>query len=933
MAGPGTWRERAASLVLAALLIAGCAAPPGRGPPAPDATVMALLEQGTAAHERQDYATAIASFRDALEQLDRCSDPSLEADIQFRMGRVLWDQQAYRPALSAFERALALARQRGARADQALLHNSIGTTLQALGDIDAARQAFTAALCIRRQLGDPIGAVRSLLNLASTELSQGRYQAALAHYAEARAQALAIEPPPLRELSILYTHMGSAYAELGQYEPALEFQRQALDGYRQLGDQAGIAACWHNIGLVHGERRQHASAIAALNTALAIRKALGDKFGEAKTLNNLGMELSATGQTEAAETVLLEALQVLETLETRPQLAATLDSMGNLYLDAGRPANSLPYLYRALALWRETDQRDGERITLGNIGHALQLTGQKEAAVVFYKLSVNVTQAIRGELSTLSRSARGAYVDRIDRYYRQLADLLIDLGRLAEAEQVLAMLKEEEYFEFLRGAPAAGSRLMATASFSVAERPWAERYDAISSELVRVGRDYADLKSRPQQTLDDLDRERLTQLEADMRIARRAFRACLRELEAAFVAQSPQRAKEFGAKELQSLRQLQTTLRQLGRGTVLIHTLLTDERLRLLLTTAEQQLHRDSPVTASELNRRIVAFRDALQTPGSALSAQARNLYQTLLGPLAEDLRQAQAETLLLSLDDTLRYLPFAALHDGRAYLVERYRLVVYTAAARAHLTTTPRAAWRVAGLGVSKAAGDGFPALPEVRRELDTVVLETNHADRNGVLPGVIALDEDFTSDRFTAELRAGFPVVHIASHFQFLPGTEDDSFLLLGDGRKLTLADLQDGDFPLDAVDLLTLSACETAYGGRDARGREIEGFAVLAQQLGAKAVVATLWPVADASTATFMAAFYRNHETGITKAEALRRTQIEFASGNIQQSAAMPLPAGRGVVAVPGATGTPADATPGTRYSHPYYWAPFVLIGNSL
>ena len=109
-----------------------------------------------------------------------------------------------------------------------------------------------------------------------------------------------------------------------------------------------------------------------------------------------------------------------------------------------------------------------------------------------------------------------------------------------------------------------------------------------------------------------------------------------------------------------------------------------------------------------------------------------------------------------------------------------------------------------------------------------------------------------------------------------------------------------MNDEDFDFNTVDLLTLSACETAMGGTKANGREIEGFGGFAQRQGAKAVLATLWPVADRSTGLFMRKMYKlRQEKNLTKAEALRQAQITFIRSK--------------------------------RYNHPFFWAPFVATGN--
>src|SRR5262245_42330172 len=181
--------------------------------------------------------------------------------------------------------------------------------------------------------------------------------------------------------------------------------------------------------------------------------------------------------------------------------------------------------------------------------------------------------------------------------------------------------------------------------------------------------------------------------------------------------------------------------------------------------------------------------------------------------------------------------------------------------------------------------------------------------------------------------------PVVHIASHFQLHPGDDTASFLLLGDGSHLPLAQLKTWPQPLQGVELLTLSACNTAVSSSETEGKEVEGLAVLAQRQGAKAVVATLWPVVDTSTQALMPTFYRLRESqpGLPKVEALRQAQLALLRGAGRPGAPTPMGGARGIVldqgASSGAGGTlpPFLPDPQAPYAHPSYWAPFVLIGN--
>ncbi len=121
-----------------------------------------------------------------------------------------------------------------------------------------------------------------------------------------------------------------------------------------------------------------------------------------------------------------------------------------------------------------------------------------------------------------------------------------------------------------------------------------------------------------------------------------------------------------------------------------------------------------------------------------------------------------------------------------------------------------------------------------------------------------------------------------------------------------------------------LPSAAACNTATGGAGADGKEVEGFAVMAQRQGAKAVIASLWPVADRSTRVLMQDFYlrRSTQAGIGKAEALRQAQVGLLRGD--EKVAEVGKAGRGIGVNLGIGGK-------TSHAHPYYWAPFILIGN--
>ena len=196
--------------------------------------------------------------------------------------------------------------------------------------------------------------------------------------------------------------------------------------------------------------------------------------------------------------------------------------------------------------------------------------------------------------------------------------------------------------------------------------------------------------------------------------------------------------------------------------------------------------------------------------------------------------------------------------------------------------------------------------------------------------------LDGAFTETALRDGLDQSFPVIHIASHFQFTPGSMDDSFLLLGDGSEMTLAQIKT-KLNFKNVELLTLSACETALGDNSTEhhGAEVEGLGAIAQQAGAKAVLATLWPVADASTAILMRELYQAHKVDhLDKADGLRQAQLALIHGTDVPADSV-VKAQRGLRRMQSGAAAPATfrTDPKAPYAHPFYWAPFILMGNWL
>ena len=666
--------------------------------------------------------------------------------------------------------------------------------------------------------------------------------------------------------------------------------------------------------------------------ALAIHeKVLGPEHpATAATLHNLAGLYFSMGAYEKAEPLYLRALAIREKVlgPEHPDTAATLHNLAMLYFSMGAYEKAEPLYLRALAIYEKVlgPEHPDTANTLNNLAGLYEELARTSLAIFYGKLSVNGLQHTRGRLSTMDRELQQSFADSYEYTYKRLADLLIGQGRLPEAQQVLRMLKEEEYFEFIRRD--AGSDVRDT---NIGYNPGPEEkaeaeYQKSSADLVSLGRELAGLEKKKASQRSEEEKARIRELRARMRKATERFYAVLEQIDAAFAAMDAKHQSKYAGRQLDT--DLRGMVSDLGEDVALVHYIVLDDKVQILLTTPEVLKAYETKIPAADLNRLVFEFRAKLQNPQKDPRPEARRLYEVLVSPVAADLDKAGCRTLMVSLDGTLRYIPLSALYDGKQYLVERYALAVFTEASRDRVKDRPAEQWELAGLGVSKAHAP-FSALPSVPPELQGIVRE-NDQDQQGVLPGLVQLDEAFTLESLQNVLAERYPVLHVASHFSFNTGDNLASFLLLGDGARLSLEEVEKGTVRFRDMDLLTLSACETAMGGgTNENGREIEGFGVLAQKRGADAVLATLWPVADQSTSEFMQRFYRLREAEkISKAEALRRAQVAFIRGDERKAATAPGGTARGEVRRLDGKDAVAE-----RFAHPYYWAPFILMGNWL
>lgn len=317
---------------------------------------------------------------------------------------------------------------------------------------------------------------------------------------------------------------------------------------------------------------------------------------------------------------------------------------------------------------------------------------------------------------------------------------------------------------------------------------------------------------------------------------------------------------------------------------------------RLVIITSlpnENYAYSSVDIAQSELEALIIQTRNSLHPTASNHQREklTQQLYSWLVQPLESQLQNNQIKTLVFALDGVMRNLPMVSLYDGENYLLEKYAIAVIPVRVD-FLDPQP---WQtkqldvlVGGLSESR---QGFSSLPSVESEVNQI---------SNLSQGEVLFNDNFTQENIQQLIKQNpFPVVHLATHGQF--SSQRENTFLVAWNETINIRELEKiikNRNTNNVIELLVLSACQTASGDN----RAALGLAGLAMRSGARSVVATLWSVNDESTSEFMVNFYQQLQlSGVSKSEALRQAQLKLLRS--------------------------------PQYNHPYYWSPFIIIGNWL
>ncbi|WP_434684355.1 CHAT domain-containing protein [Pseudanabaena minima] len=801
-----------------------------------------LFNQGLQQAQLSQFREALQFAEQALQIYQEIGDYPSQANTQLLIGNVYLIFGQYDSAINTFSKSLEIAKQLGIPNLEVKLLNNLGAAYFALGQYQKAIDQHQRGLALARNIAARQGESLILGLLGNDYVALGEYQKALDFYQQYLAATKDISDRQGEAYAM--GNIGNTYVYLGQYQKAVDWLQQSLTLVRAIGDRRGEGKALENLGNAYAYLSKYQQAIEVYQQALVIYKQIGDRNAEATALGNLGNAFNAIGQHQKAINYLQQTLEIVQTIKDRQAEGATLGNLGNAYYALKQYEKALDLYQQHLVVVRQIGERKGEASANAGIAATLVNLNQTSLAIAFYKSSIGITESIRKDIRSLGKEDRQSYLQTVADRYRYLADLLLKQGRVVEALQVLDLLKVQELEDYLKNIKgndrtAQGVRML-------------ELEKAISDKLLA-----ASFENIP-------------------------------EINSQLTSKIQQLPKS-------EINRVPDYLQQIPQGTVLLYPLILRDRLELILFSNNNiPISRTVKISQEKLEKLIIDYRSGLlDTSSEDVQESARELYNLLIKPVEAELIQAKAETILYAADGQLRYVPLAALYDGKRWLIEKYRVSNLIAYILSDFVPQSKSQPSILAGAFGGKAGEqkfGQTALPATITEIQAIA--------NSFQNSVTLTEENFSRQAIESKFK-NHNIIHLATHAEFNIGVPENSFIIFGNGDKIRLNEIIDWKIP--NVDLIVLSACQTGVG-KLGDGVEILGFGYQVQKAGAKQAIASLWKVDDAGTQALMAAFYKELQKGdVTVTEALQRAQISLIRSQ--------------------------------TYNHPNYWSAFFAIGNGL
>jgi CHAT domain-containing protein len=890
-----------------------------------------------------NYIKAIQYFEQSLRIKRLIGDQREEGKTLVNLALTLWDQSNYDQAIRENTKALEIARRIPDPQIEAAALNGLGLCHDEVGDFGKSLDEYRQALRINRSIGFVRGETDVLGNLGGRYMLLGRYRDALPYYQDAlkldeqenlkpsmsldmgnmalcfaalgrtqdafaaydRALVLARDAGLQKEQSDWHRGKGNTLLGAGKYDAALAEYRLAARVYERAGNRREFVEALQELGKLHMILGDQGSANTEFRRSMEIARAIGHPRGVTASLLALGGIESRRQRYASAETFYAKAAARARRANNQEQLALSLAEISLNESHLSRPDQARHAAQESLELARHNGTRLLESRAMYALGEAERSAGRFDAALEDYRAGADIARAAGDpELGWRFGYAKGQSFEALKRWdeavreYERTALLIESVRSQLREERFRAGYiegKEEVYVALVRLLLKLGRIKEA---FQYSERLRAQNYASLLGHVT----------PRAQQDSEREVRERIRRLERSIdeenarpRSEQRATRTEAYSAELAEAERSYQnllddlRASDpdFAAARAIATPTADELQRRLPNGTALLEYVAAEEGLSLFIITRRELRAISVPVRRSELEAKVELLRDLMTRQDSIdWRRPAATLRRALIEPAETAGMLRSVNQLYIVPHGILHYLPFAALINDRGrYLIEDYSITCLPAGALLASGTV------MEGSRTVLVAAPLLSTLPYTGAEARSI--KELFPQGTEVLLGSDATETSFKS-------RAGrYRILHLATHAYL------NRINPLLSGLQLQSDNKNDGRLEVHEIldlrlkaRLVTLSACETALGGgyfSDVpAGDEFVSLTRAFLRAGTPSVLATLWHVNDGSTLQLMRGFYR-----------------AFASR--------------------GASGALAEAQRAAihsrgRYREPYFWAPFVLVGQS-
>jgi CHAT domain-containing protein len=820
--------------------------------------------------EMGDYRHSLEQYQHALES-DRASHSEQgEADTLANIGGVHLLLGQHREALSYYQQALAIHRRLGVKPTTSIDLGNMGICYSSLGEGPQALASFDEALEMAREAGLTKEQADWHKARATALLRLGKFDRAIADYQQAQKvyEAAGLK----RELVEALDDTGDLHLMLGDIPSSEKDFRRALELAKAIGNDHGVTETLMSLGELERRRRRYHEAENNYREALERARKVQDRGSAAGALVQLALIERDLGRLDAAHKEAKEAVELARASNVPPAEARALFAQAEVQLS--RQEFDAALLQYAAAQDIEKAVRDPDldwRLAYG-AGQAQEKLGRNQEALTSYKQAVSTIEDVRSQLG--EERFRSGYIEDKYQVYVALVELLLKIGRPDEAFQYSERLRAQAFFEQVS--------YVAPVALTNEQR----RQEIELRERIRQLR-----RAREKEWANPEKERRNDALElfsSELAGAERAYQELLDNLRHS--------APGYAMTHALSAPSSTDVQRLLPPDTALVEYVITQDELALLVLTSDQVRGTTVPISAEKLQSRVELLRDFIVRPDSdEWRASAAGLRRVLIAPLEEQDWLKGIRRLYLVPNGLLNYVPFAALPHRVAgqsrFLVDEY-VLAYLPAAAALLYAQDDSASHPKLLAVAPQRAHLRYAQHEARD------VSRLFGSRALLLTGKTATKGSFE------RIAGDYQLLHLATHGYLNRYTPLLSGLVLEpDGQDDGLLEVHDIlNFKLHAS-LVTLSACETALGSgyfsEVPAGDDFVGFTRAFLSAGSQAVLASLWAVNDRSTLQLMVDFYR-------------RLPREGKAGGL-------------------AAAQRAMRLSGGRYSHPYFWAPFVLAGK--